>query len=196
LISFGQRLEAALRGLAKLLSSKTPRRFLEELRPRFDFIARQYPELRQHLDREWRFFESSVAERENDWPRVERLERRLLQSWPQSDSFGRSVRWMLLVDAQLHQRKLRLASATALRALSEPGDPISHGIIFARVTDGLEDAADFVLKAARALGERVPRSSSPGAVRRMVEKRLARLRRLQANGANLIARSAWRPPKT
>ena len=196
LISFGQRLEAAIRGPARLLNSKLPRRFLEELQPRFEFIAGQYPEPRRHLDREWRFFESSVAEREEDWPRLEWLQRRLLQSWPESDAFGRSVRCVLLVDAQLRQRKTREAASTALRALSERGDPISQKIVFAHVADALGDTSAFVMDAARALGKLAPRSSSPKAARRIIERHLGRLKRLQASRADRSTRSAWKPPKT
>lgn len=195
LISFGQRLEAAIRAPVKLLSSKKPRRFLDELRPRFDVIARLFPELRHHLDREWRFFESSVAEREEDWPRVERLERRLLQSWPRSDAFGRSVRYILLVDAQLHQGKIEQATANALRAFSERGDPISHEIIFRHVTDRLSDASQFVLDAARALlpkSVRLPPSSK--AVRRLVERHLESLKRRASRSARMRG-SVWKPPK-
>jgi len=195
LIRFGQLLEAAIRGPARLLSGRRPRRFLYELEPRVQRIALQYPEFVHHLDREWHFFESTVAEREGDWPRVERLERRLLRAWPRSDGFDRSVRYLLLVDAQLNQGKSAKAATTAIRALSEPGDAISHEIILDHVTRRLADATGFIIKAARTvLGKRTRLPSSPQLVHGVLRAHLDRMKKRQVAGAT-TPRKRWRPPR-
>jgi len=195
LISFGQLIEAAIRGPARLLTGRTPRRFLHELQPRFQRIALQYPEFLHYLDREWRFFESTVAEREGDWPRVERLEHRLLRSWPRRDGFGRSVRYMLLVDAQLNQGKTAKAATTAIRALSEPGDAISHEIILDHVIRRLGDPTGFISKAATTvLGKRTRLPSSPELIHRALQAHLKRLKKQQTAGPG-AGRNKWRPPR-
>jgi hypothetical protein len=195
LIRLGQLLEAAIRVPARLLSGRKPRRFLHELKPRFQRIAFQYPEFVRHLDREWHFFESTVAEREGDWPRVERLERHLLRSWPRSDGFGRSVRYLLLVDAQLNQGKTAKAAASAIRALAEPGDPISHEIILDHVARRFRDAPGFIATAARTiLGKRARLPSSPQLVHGMLQAHFDRMKKRQV-AVTRNRRKRWRPPR-